>query len=123
MWGLALVAKPLAKQGRHFSFISPCDDPMSLLALMLSTNARRQGVFIVDMLCFYLGIYTWYLMEPIPVRTNIEQVTKAVLILVEKEYKNHAWDRAKKMMNNVDQFKNRQAGNSHCVATVAPASL
>lgn len=35
------------------------------------------------------------------------QVTKAVLILVEKEYKNHAWDRAKKMMNNVDQFKNR----------------
>ncbi|CAM9107555.1 unnamed protein product [Discosporangium mesarthrocarpum] len=33
-------------------------------------------------------------------------VTKAVLILVEKEYKNHAWDRAKKMMNNVDQFKN-----------------
>ena len=37
------------------------------------------------------------------------QVTKAVLILVEKEYKNHAWDRAKKMMANVDQFKNRQA--------------
>lgn len=36
-----------------------------------------------------------------------DQVTKAVLILVEKEYKNHAWDRAKKMMNNVDQFKNR----------------
>ncbi|CAM9273872.1 unnamed protein product, partial [Choristocarpus tenellus] len=34
------------------------------------------------------------------------QVTKAVLILVEKEYKNHAWDRAKKMMSNVDQFKN-----------------
>lgn len=36
-------------------------------------------------------------------------MTKAVLILVEKEYKNHAWDRAKKMMNNVDQFKNRRA--------------
>lgn len=32
-----------------------------------------------------------------------------MLILVEKEYKNHAWDRAKKMMSNVDQFKNRQA--------------
>lgn len=28
---------------------------------------------------------------------------------MEKEYKNHAWDRAKKMMANVDQFKNRQA--------------
>ncbi|CAB1116950.1 unnamed protein product [Ectocarpus sp. CCAP 1310/34] len=31
-------------------------------------------------------------------------VTKAVLILVEKEYKNHAWDRAKKMMANVDHL-------------------
>lgn len=48
-------------------------------------------------------------MQPISAQTNVEQVTKAVLILVEKEYKNHAWDRAKKMMNNVDQFKNRQA--------------
>ncbi|CAM9512785.1 unnamed protein product, partial [Scytosiphon promiscuus] len=37
---------------------------------------------------------------------GVDKVTKAVLILVEKEYKNHAWDRAKKMMNNVDQFKN-----------------
>lgn len=38
----------------------------------------------------------------------LRKVTKAVLILVEKEYKNHAWDRAKKMMLNVDQFKNRR---------------
>lgn len=33
-------------------------------------------------------------------------VTSACLILVEKEYKNHKWDRAKKMMANVDQFLN-----------------
>lgn len=62
-------------------------------------------------------------MEPISARTNVEQVTKAVLILVEKEYKNHAWDRAKKMMNNVDQFKNRQAGNSYRMATASPPHL
>jgi dynein heavy chain, axonemal len=37
---------------------------------------------------------------------GVDKVTKAVLILVEKEFKNHAWDRAKKMMANVDAFKN-----------------
>ncbi|CAM9898753.1 unnamed protein product, partial [Phaeothamnion confervicola] len=36
---------------------------------------------------------------------GVDKVTKAVLILVDKEFKNHAWDRAKKMMANVDQFK------------------
>ncbi|EQC33295.1 hypothetical protein SDRG_09276 [Saprolegnia diclina VS20] len=35
---------------------------------------------------------------------GVDLVTKACLILVEKEYKNHKWDRAKKMMNNVGQF-------------------
>ena len=38
---------------------------------------------------------------------GVDIVTTACLILVEKEYKNHKWDRAKKMMANVDQFKNK----------------
>ena len=38
---------------------------------------------------------------------GVDTVTTACLILVEKEYKNHKWDRAKKMMANVDQFKNK----------------
>eukprot|EP00611_Tribonema_gayanum_P021674 TRINITY_DN4214_c0_g1_i1.p1 TRINITY_DN4214_c0_g1~~TRINITY_DN4214_c0_g1_i1.p1 ORF type:complete len:1693 (-),score=702.71 TRINITY_DN4214_c0_g1_i1:70-5124(-) len=37
---------------------------------------------------------------------GVDKVTKAVLILVEKEFKTHTWDRAKKMMANVDAFKN-----------------
>ena len=37
--------------------------------------------------------------------TNVDLVTTCCLILVEKEYKNHKWDRAKKMMANVDAFK------------------
>ena len=37
---------------------------------------------------------------------GVDMVTKACcLILVENEFKNHKWDRAKKMMANVDQFK------------------
>ena len=36
---------------------------------------------------------------------GVDLVTSACLILVEHEYKNHKWDRAKKMMANVDQFK------------------
>lgn len=35
---------------------------------------------------------------------GVDNVTKACLILVEKEYKNHKWDRAKKMMNNAGAF-------------------
>ncbi|RLO10654.1 hypothetical protein DYB28_016073, partial [Aphanomyces astaci] len=35
---------------------------------------------------------------------GVDLVTKACLILVEKEYKNHKWDRAKKMMNNPGAF-------------------
>lgn len=35
---------------------------------------------------------------------GVDNVTKACLILVEKEYKNHKWDRAKKMMNNAGGF-------------------
>jgi len=38
---------------------------------------------------------------------GVELVTSAVLILIEKEYKNFKWDRAKKMMANVDQFKQK----------------
>ena len=38
---------------------------------------------------------------------GVDMVTAAVLILLEREYKNHKWDRAKKMMANVDQFKGR----------------
>lgn len=38
---------------------------------------------------------------------GVDTVTTACLLLVEKEYKNHKWDRAKKMMANVDQFKNK----------------
>jgi len=38
---------------------------------------------------------------------GVEKVTACCLILLEQEYKNHLkWDRAKKMMANVDQFKN-----------------
>ena len=35
---------------------------------------------------------------------GVDLVTAACLVLVEREYKNHKWDRAKKMMANVDQF-------------------
>ncbi|KAF1327357.1 Sporangia induced dynein heavy chain, partial [Globisporangium splendens] len=35
---------------------------------------------------------------------GVDNVTKACLFLVEKEYKNHKWDRAKKMMNNAGAF-------------------
>lgn len=38
---------------------------------------------------------------------GVDTVTTACLILVEKEYKNHKWERAKKMMANIDQFKNK----------------
>jgi dynein heavy chain len=38
---------------------------------------------------------------------GVDLVTAAVLILLENEFKNHKWDRAKKMMANVDQFKGR----------------
>jgi len=38
---------------------------------------------------------------------GVDKVTKAVLIMVEGEYKNHTWDRAKKMMANIDQFKQK----------------
>jgi dynein heavy chain, axonemal len=38
---------------------------------------------------------------------GVDLVTTTCLILVEKEYKNFKWDRAKKMMANVDQFKGR----------------
>ncbi len=36
---------------------------------------------------------------------GVDKVTKVVLMLVEKETKNHSWDRAKKMIGNVDAFK------------------
>ncbi len=35
---------------------------------------------------------------------GVEDVTKAVLMMIEGEYKNFKWDRAKKMMSNVEQF-------------------
>ena len=35
---------------------------------------------------------------------GVDVVTKACLIMLEGEYKNHKWDRAKKMMANVDKF-------------------
>ena len=38
---------------------------------------------------------------------GVDLITSACLILIEKEYKNFKWDRAKKMMANVDQFKGR----------------
>ncbi|CAM9131888.1 unnamed protein product, partial [Ectocarpus fasciculatus] len=38
---------------------------------------------------------------------GVDLVTNCCLILVEKEYKNFKWDRAKKMMANVDQFKSK----------------
>jgi dynein heavy chain len=36
---------------------------------------------------------------------GVDKVTAACLILVEHEFKNHKWDRAKKMMAAVDKFK------------------
>jgi len=38
---------------------------------------------------------------------GVDLVTSACLIMIEGEYKNHKWDRAKKMMANVDQFKQK----------------
>lgn len=37
--------------------------------------------------------------------SGVDLITSACLILIEREYKNFKWDRAKKMMANVDQFK------------------
>jgi len=39
--------------------------------------------------------------------SGVDLITSACLILIEKEYKNFKWDRAKKMMANVDQFKQK----------------
>jgi dynein heavy chain len=36
---------------------------------------------------------------------GVDLVTSACLVLIEHEYKNHKWDRAKKMMQNVEGFK------------------
>jgi dynein heavy chain len=38
---------------------------------------------------------------------GVDLITATCLILIEKEYKNFKWDRAKKMMANVDQFKQK----------------
>lgn len=38
---------------------------------------------------------------------GVDLVTSCCLILIEREYKNFKWDRAKKMMANVDQFKQK----------------
>jgi dynein heavy chain len=38
---------------------------------------------------------------------GVDLITSACLILIEREYKNFKWDRAKKMMANVDKFKER----------------
>jgi dynein heavy chain len=38
---------------------------------------------------------------------GVDLVTKCCLIMLEHEYKNHKWDRAKKMMANVDKFKEK----------------
>jgi dynein heavy chain len=38
---------------------------------------------------------------------GVDLITSTCLILIEKEYKNFKWDRAKKMMANVDQFKQK----------------
>jgi dynein heavy chain len=38
---------------------------------------------------------------------GVDVVTKACLIMLEGEYKNFKWDRAKKMMANVDKFKEK----------------
>ena len=35
---------------------------------------------------------------------GVEEVTKACLMMIEKEFKNFKWDRAKKMMSNIEQF-------------------
>jgi len=45
---------------------------------------------------------------------GVDLVTAACLVLVENEYKNHKWDRAKKMMANVDQFKNTLMVSATC---------
>lgn len=39
--------------------------------------------------------------------SGVDLVTKCCLIMLEHEYKNHKWDRAKKMMANVDKFKEK----------------
>ena len=39
--------------------------------------------------------------------SGVDLITSACLILIEREYKNHKWDRAQKMMGNVDAFKQR----------------
>jgi dynein heavy chain len=38
---------------------------------------------------------------------GVDKVTKACLIMVEGEYRNHTWERARKMLNNVNKFLDR----------------
>jgi dynein heavy chain len=38
---------------------------------------------------------------------GVDKVTKACLIMVEGEYRNHTWERARKMLNNVNRFLDR----------------
>ena len=56
--------------------------------------------------CLSKGMLTELKSLPNP-PAGVDMITSACLILIEKEYKNFKWDRAKKMMANVDQFKGR----------------
>merc|ERR1719181_1485897 len=87
-------------------------DKASAEALVIQTNAEAElsqaqpamdaAAAAVD--CLSKGMLTELKSLPKP-PAGVDMVTACCLILVEKEFKNHKWDRAKKMMANVDQFK------------------
>ena len=87
-------------------------DKASSEALVIQTNAEAElsqaqpamdaAAAAVD--CLSKGMLTELKSLPKP-PAGVDMVTACCLILVEKEFKNHKWDRAKKMMANVDQFK------------------
>ena len=72
--------------------------------LALAEPAMKAAAAAVDVLSKAMLTELKNLKSP---PAGVDLVTTACLILVEKEYKNHKWDRAKKMMANVDQFKNK----------------
>merc|ERR1719230_1798310 len=56
--------------------------------------------------CLSKGMLTELKSLPKP-PAGVDKVTTACLIMVEHEFKNHKWDRAKKMMAKVDAFKEK----------------
>jgi len=72
--------------------------------LSAAKPAMEAAAAAVD--CLSKGMLTELKSLPKP-PAGVDIVTKCCLIMLENEFKNHKWDRAKKMMANVDKFKEK----------------